>query len=125
MRSGNGYYFAPKHGVFDGSFCEAGGKAFLRRCPTCGAGIPTTAAPALSRSSRSDDEPRLHCAHCGGLLFEAPKCTKCGSLLRKEDAETNTAEDGCLKCRRRSETFEPYDSPVYETTAADDDDIPF
>ncbi|WP_445359529.1 protein kinase domain-containing protein [Microbulbifer sp. ANSA005] len=72
------------------------------------------------------------CGGCGVQLATVPECEKCGSHLQREDIGSDTAKDGCSKCRSRESTSNPA-IPIYQPPQAFrstvpsefDDDIPF
>ena len=103
-----GYYEAPRviKDTTD-SFCEKCGSQLIYPCEGCG------------RPFGVDQ----FCGACGKRHYDVPVCKQCGSWLKVEDMDVDTAEKGCQKCRNKPVTTSPYDS--YGAASSGDDDIPF
>ena len=116
--SPKGYYFSPHFEEEAPPFCSGCGQKFLRGCEHCGNRLSAEHKRRLSRTTKSEgDVADLYCSACGHLIFKAPICENCGSMLKKKDMDRDTSQDGCGKCEHSLKT-DPFGLP-------EDDDIPF
>lgn len=102
---GQGYYKGPRILVeATDNHCRECGGELLYRCRHCGA----------------DFEGDRYCGSCGTEFFNIPACEACGSFLKRADLGRDTSE-GCSRC------MVTYSSgwTASDTTAGNDDDIPF
>lgn len=67
-------------------------------CPDCGSNL---VYPCVKCTRPF--EGRQFCANCGNRHYEVPTCKACGSWLKLKDMGTDTAVNGCEKCRREKE----------------------
>ncbi|MBK8995703.1 MAG: protein kinase [Myxococcales bacterium] len=81
-----GYYEGPR--VLEdttSNYCPDCGSALIYPCERCSKPFAYT----------------QFCANCGTKLYDVPECRQCGSWLTAKDMDTDTAETGCEKCRRK------------------------
>jgi serine/threonine protein kinase len=106
--SDQGYYRGPNF-VSDctNAFCTSCGHALLYKCAGCNHPIEST----------------RFCGGCGTEQFTVPECRTCGSFLKKEDMNNDTATLGCTKCRRKAGQTKAANQPVGFDNF--DEDIPF
>lgn len=105
-----GYYEAPRviEDTTD-SFCKKCGGQLTYPCEGCG------------RPYGGDQ----FCGTCGRKHYEVPICEQCKSWLMIEDMNTDTAEKGCQKCRKKATAASRSSRPVTASPFNSDDDIPF
>ena len=83
----NGYYIGPRIvGETTQLHCGACGAQLVHACSGCG--------------SHFDDE--RFCGNCGKAWFEVPVCKTCGSWLKHEDMDADTASLCCSRGRARA-----------------------
>ena len=87
-------------------------------CKKCG-GQLTYPCEGCNRPFGGDQ----YCGACGKRHYDIPTCKTCGSWLKEEDMDTDTAEKGCQKCRSRTSPGGGYSYSAPASSA--DDDIPF
>lgn len=87
------------------------------RCDECGASLHYPCEKCFEPFTG-----KRFCANCGNEHFQVPACATCGSWLKREDMGTETAANGCQKCRSKRGT--PRSSTSGPSTS-NDDDIPF
>lgn len=88
-------------------YCKSCGDKLVYKCSGCGSPI---------------DDSKF-CGGCGTKQFEIPECEQCGSLLQKNDMDSDTKENGCEKCRRKNQEAEEFKKQPQPQNF--DDDIPF
>ena len=109
--SSRGYYRGPN--VIQHStdvHCTSCGTALIYQCRDCGAPFA--------------DKP--FCGACGAANYRIPECQQCGSWLEMNYMDTDTAANGCGKCRRKREKQGfPQAPPTLSDDTSFEDDIPF
>ncbi len=99
QRSENGFVRGPS--ILDRTsdlFCGGCGTRLVRRCPGCFAPLPEDLRQSFATKKRSPPG-KVHCRHCGVIIFAVPSCVQCGSLLRDPDLERDTKATGCARCQ--------------------------
>jgi len=95
------------------SFCTSCGSELIYQCHSCG----------------GDFDDTQFCGHCGTKFFLVPECEKCGSHLMAIDMDSNTATNGCEKCRDKERKNQivanSSKTPVLNSPQDFDDGIPF
>lgn len=114
--SERGFYRGPKIETCNDACCGSCGTPLTKSCRKCRAPLPPNLDSLVHTASKSQrDATEAHCTRCGELIFKTPLCNACGSFLMRQDMSSDTAKNGCEKCRTKSNKISLFD----------DDNIPF